>query len=110
MSPPAPRQPSLWLRTGMIELDVEARKLDLLVESDELEEEKPVAGPESHTRGFARLYQEHVSQANLGCDFDFLLGTPVKPGNRIFLRNHDGASQSRNSWNKLVGRRNALLP
>ena len=33
--------------------------------------------PESrYRRGFARLYQEHVSQANLGCDFDFLLGTP----------------------------------
>ena len=39
--------------------------------------EKPWQAPESrYRRGFARLYQEHVSQANLGCDFDFLLGTP----------------------------------
>ena len=62
----------------LIELDVEARKLDLLVESDELEERKNRwQAPESrYRRGFARLYQEHVSQANLGCDFDFLLGTP----------------------------------
>ena len=62
----------------LIELDVEARKLDLLVESDELEERKNRwKAPESrYRRGFARLYQEHVSQANLGCDFDFLLGTP----------------------------------
>ncbi|MEC8343214.1 MAG: dihydroxy-acid dehydratase, partial [SAR324 cluster bacterium] len=62
----------------LIELDVEARKLDLLVDSDELEERKNRwQAPESrYRRGFARLYQEHVSQANLGCDFDFLLGTP----------------------------------
>ena len=44
----------------------------------ELEERKNRwQAPESrYRRGFARLYQEHVSQANLGCDFDFLLGTP----------------------------------
>ena len=47
----------------LIELDVEARKLDLLVESDELEERKNRwQAPESrYRRGFARLYQEHVS-------------------------------------------------
>ena len=62
----------------LIELDVEARKMDLLCESDELEERKNRwQAPESrYRRGFARLYQEHVSQANLGCEFDFLLGTP----------------------------------
>ena len=50
------------------------RKLDLLVESDELEEKTmatPVPIPEER-----ELYQEHVSQVDLGYDFDFLLGTP----------------------------------
>ncbi len=29
-------------------------------------------------RGFVRLYESHVMQANHGCDFDFLLGgSPV---------------------------------
>jgi dihydroxy-acid dehydratase len=26
-------------------------------------------------RGFTRLYQQHVTQAHEGCDFDFLSGT-----------------------------------
>ena len=62
----------------LIELDVQARKLDLLVDESELEQRRSQwQPPESpYRRGFTRLYQEHVSQANLGCDFDFLLGKP----------------------------------
>ena len=26
-----------------------------------------------YTRGYGRLFLEHVTQANLGCDFDFLM-------------------------------------
>jgi dihydroxy-acid dehydratase len=62
----------------LIALDVEGRKLDLLVDPHEMERRRNQwQAPKSrYSRGFARLYQEHVSQANLGCDFDFLLGTP----------------------------------
>jgi hypothetical protein len=28
-------------------------------------------------RGYERLYVDHVSQANLGCDFDFLVKHPA---------------------------------
>ena len=30
-------------------------------------------------RGFGALYQQHISQANDGCDFDFLEGTTPTP-------------------------------
>ena len=59
-----------------IELDVEARRLQLHVSEAELARRR--AGwraPEpAYTRGYGRLYLEHVNQAPLGCDFDFLRG------------------------------------
>ena len=36
------------------------------------------------TRGFTRLYQQHVTQAHEGCDFDFLMGTAPTPEPDIF--------------------------
>jgi hypothetical protein len=30
--------------------------------------------PASPTRGYAKMYVEHVLQADRGCDFDFLVG------------------------------------
>lgn len=59
-----------------IRLDVNARRIDLLVDEAELEKRRkawkapPV--PEVAQRGYARLYREHVQQADEGCDFDFL--------------------------------------
>jgi dihydroxyacid dehydratase/phosphogluconate dehydratase len=57
-----------------IELDVPGRRLTLCVSDDELAlrraEWKP-AHPMS-TRGYTWLYQQHVLQADRGCDFDFL--------------------------------------
>jgi len=54
-------------------LDVEAKKLDLLVSEVELNRRRkqwvPPAVPE---RGYPKLYRVHVQQAPLGCDFDFL--------------------------------------
>jgi len=56
-----------------IELNTDRRQLNLLVDPRELErrrpERKPPAGPD---RGYERLYLDHVQQAHLGCDFDFL--------------------------------------
>jgi len=31
------------------------------------------APPPHYTRGYGRLFLDHVTQANLGCDFDFLM-------------------------------------
>ena len=57
-----------------ISLDAAGRKLDLLVSETELaarraQWKKPAA---AYGRGYGALYLERVTQANLGCDFDFL--------------------------------------
>lgn len=59
-----------------IELDVENRRLHLEVDERKLADRRAAWTPrEPHsTRGYVRLYQEHVQQANLGADFDFLAG------------------------------------
>jgi dihydroxy-acid dehydratase len=58
-----------------IELDVEARRLQLLVDEAELERRRAAWSPVARDgRGYARLYREHVLQADEGCDFDFLRG------------------------------------
>ncbi len=63
------------LRTGdLIELDVEAGRLDMRVDEIELERRRAAWMPTApvYGRSFAALYQRHVSQADEGCDFDFL--------------------------------------
>ena len=71
--------PLALVRDGdLIELDVEGRRLDLLVPEAELEERRTQWQPpkaKAH-RGYAALYTQHVNQAHEGCDFDFLLGIP----------------------------------
>jgi dihydroxy-acid dehydratase len=67
--------PLALVRDGdLIELDVAKRKLSLGVDNDELarrrEQWRP--GPPRYTRGFGALYAAHVTQADQGCDFDFL--------------------------------------
>jgi len=61
-----------------IELDVEKRRLDLMVSQSELDtRRRRWEPPESKaSRGYAKLYADHVTQAHEGCDFDFLQGTP----------------------------------
>jgi dihydroxy-acid dehydratase len=61
-----------------IRLDVAARRIDLLVEGQELERRQaaPKKLPphrEAQVRGYARLFEDSVLQADQGCDFDFLL-------------------------------------
>ena len=59
-----------------IRLDVPRRRLDLLVEEREIQRrlaETPPPRP-THRRGYAKMYAEHVLQADMGCDFDYLLG------------------------------------
>jgi dihydroxy-acid dehydratase len=58
----------------LIELDVAARRLQLLV-SDEVLAERRAAWrppPPKFTRGYGVMYLRHVAQADTGCDFDFL--------------------------------------
>ncbi|MHA1570910.1 MAG: L-arabinonate dehydratase [Alphaproteobacteria bacterium] len=71
--------PLALVRDGdMIELDIAARKLELLVDEDELARRRKAwqraATPQQ--RGYAQLYVQHVNQAHEGCDFDFLAGPP----------------------------------
>jgi dihydroxy-acid dehydratase len=72
--------PLAIVRTGdQISLDVEARQLNLLVDATEIESRLAAwkASPpirEKPQRGYARLFEDSVLQANQGCDFDFLLG------------------------------------
>ncbi|HEY4379498.1 MAG TPA: IlvD/Edd family dehydratase [Acidobacteriaceae bacterium] len=77
--------PLAVVRTGdRIALDVEARRIDLLVDEAELATRIAAwhAAPprELPTRGYARLFHDHILQAPEGCDFDFLLrDRPPKP-------------------------------
>jgi dihydroxy-acid dehydratase len=60
-----------------ITLDVPKRRLDLLVDDAELARRKRLwKKPErQYPRGYGALFENHITQANLGCDFDFLEGT-----------------------------------
>jgi dihydroxy-acid dehydratase len=68
--------PLALVRDGdIVTLDSARRRLDLEVDEAELTKRsaawKPPAKP---IRGYARLYAERVTQADKGCDFDFLAG------------------------------------
>jgi len=68
--------PLAAVRDGdLIELDGPNRSLTLHVEDNEiarrLAQRQRHVGPE---RGYAKMYVEHVLQADRGCDFDFLVG------------------------------------
>ena len=58
----------------MIELDVENKSIQLLIDDNELRRRTDnINLPEPHfQRGYGVLYTNHVEQAHLGCDFDFL--------------------------------------
>jgi len=67
--------PLALVRNGdRIRLSVKSRSIDLAVAEPELARRRtqwkpPVAPP---SRGYAKLYMDHVLQAEQGCDFDFL--------------------------------------
>ncbi len=67
--------PLAFVQDGdLIELDVEARVLHLHVSDEELNKRKAawVAPAPLFSRGYGKLYQEQVTQAHQGCDFEFL--------------------------------------
>lgn len=69
--------PLSLVRTGdTIALDVPGRSLSLQVDDAELERRRLMWRPDPPVaaRGWSRLYIDHVLQADLGCDLDFLVG------------------------------------
>jgi len=67
----------------MITLDVKNKRLDLEVDQVELDKRRaalpsrPADG--GFERGYGKMYSQHITQAQDGCDFDFLIGnTPVE--------------------------------
>jgi dihydroxy-acid dehydratase len=70
--------PLALVRDGdLIELNLTERRLHLHVGETELASRRAEwqAPAPSYTRGYGRLYLEHVTQAPQGCDFDFLQGS-----------------------------------
>ena len=78
------------VQTGdWIELDVAARRLDIDVPAEELAARTPSAAMTeafaAPTRGWEKLYVEHVQQADTGADLDFLIGSS---GSEVLRESH----------------------
>jgi dihydroxy-acid dehydratase len=78
------------VRTGdMIDLDVDARRLHLDVSDEELaartQSAESAAAYAAPTRGWAKLYVDHVMQADAGADLDFLVGAS---GDQVSRESH----------------------
>ena len=72
--------PLAIIRTGdIVRLDVEARTLTMDVSDEELQSRTPSATSQAAyaapVRGWAKMYVDHVMQADLGADLDFLVGS-----------------------------------
>ena len=82
--------PLALVRTGdIISLDVENRSLSFDVSDEELGRRGQSAASESAyaapVRGWAKLYVDHVMQADTGADLDFLVGAS---GDRVARESH----------------------
>jgi dihydroxy-acid dehydratase len=67
--------PLALVRDGdLIALDVQARRIDMLVSEEELARRRAAwkAPAPKFSRGYGVLYLKHIQQADTGCDFDFL--------------------------------------
>ncbi len=67
--------PLALLKTGdIVRVDVPARTLNMLVSDEELaaRREAWTAPPPKAGRGYGWMFAQHISQADKGCDFDFL--------------------------------------
>lgn len=67
--------PLALLKTGdIVRLDLPARRLDMLVSEEELATRRAAWQPPAprYERGYGYLFSKHVTQADQGCDFDFL--------------------------------------
>ncbi|CDN92849.1 L-arabinonate dehydratase [Agrobacterium tumefaciens] len=67
--------PLALLRSGdIVRLDLPQRRLDMLVSDGEIASRRAAwqAPPPRYERGYGYIFSKHVSQADQGCDFDFL--------------------------------------
>ena len=74
--------PLALVRDGdVIELDIEARSINMLVDAAELARRQAAwkAPTPKFSRGYGVLYLKHIQQADTGCDFDFLAPEPADP-------------------------------
>jgi dihydroxy-acid dehydratase len=74
--------PLALVRDGdLVELDVPTRRLTLEVSDEELERRRGKWKPRDviYPRGWGALYARHVTQADKGCDLDFLEGAATIP-------------------------------
>ncbi|MEO9653987.1 L-arabinonate dehydratase [Marinomonas sp.] len=79
--------PLAFVKTGdWIELDVEQRILNLDISDEEMAARKAAwtPPPPKFARGYGAMFSSHVTQANAGCDFDFLQGDAVIDEPEIF--------------------------
>lgn len=73
------------VQTGdRIRVSASAGQLELLVDAAELEARRAAWQPDAphYTRGYAKLYIDHVLQADRGADLDFLVGKDTRPVTR----------------------------
>jgi len=73
------------VQTGdRIRVSASAGQLELLVDAAELESRRANWQPDAphYTRGYAKLYIDHVLQADRGADLDFLVGKDTRPVTR----------------------------
>jgi dihydroxy-acid dehydratase len=78
--------PLALVRDGdIVSLDVPGRTLSVEISDAEMAKRKAAwKAPKPHyERGFGLLHLQHVTQANEGCDFDFLRGTKAIPDPEI---------------------------
>ncbi|MGN6549520.1 MAG: L-arabinonate dehydratase [Pararhizobium sp.] len=67
--------PLALLRNGdIVRLDLEARRIDMLVDDEELTRRRAAwtKPEEKFGRGYGWMFARHVAQADTGCDFDYL--------------------------------------
>jgi dihydroxyacid dehydratase/phosphogluconate dehydratase len=73
------------VKTGdRIRVSASKGELQLLVSDEELAERRAnwQPDPPHYTRGYAKLYVDHVQQAHQGADLDFLVGKDTRPVTR----------------------------
>ncbi|EAQ81716.1 L-arabinonate dehydratase [Blastopirellula marina] len=70
----------------LIQLNVEQRSLNLLVDEEVLAERRKAWSPREarYKRGYGAMFLKHVTQADAGCDFDFLHHGADTPDPDIF--------------------------
>lgn len=77
--------PLALVKTGdLISVSASRGELELLISTEEMEARRAAWRPEEphYTRGYAKLYVDHVLQADRGADLDFLVGKDTRPVTR----------------------------